>query len=166
MISPVPSILSLELVSSIPFKAWGDLPPLTSSLKGDQAKIPDQHAWLRFLGKELKEHHLTNGKPKAHLYIWRINHTITRGKEETWKRQVGWEEKGGELSFWPIRIHWVTVIERFLCRDALRPNSKATAQQVREEAWKCSSGSQLQEGGSQCTDVLHEEGMEGALRSK
>lgn len=56
------------------------------------------------------------------------------------------------------------MIERLLCRDALRPNYKATAQQVREEAWKCSSGSQLQEGGSQCTDVLHEEGMGGGVK--
>lgn len=41
MINPVLSLLLLGPVSSIPLQAREYLPPLSSSLKGDQAGIPD-----------------------------------------------------------------------------------------------------------------------------
>lgn len=57
------------------------------------------------------------------------------------------------------------VTEGLLCRDALRPNYSATAEEVREEGWKCSCGSKLQRGGTNGgPDVLHGEGMEEEVK--
>lgn len=117
MINPMPRVLSLGPVSSTTLQAWGCLPLLTSSLKVDQAKIPNQCTWLKFLGKELKGYHLTNDKPKASP-LYRKNqsqsHYIVWGKQGTPKRQVGQKEEGGEFL-----THCVTVIDRFPCSNAL-----------------------------------------------
>lgn len=94
IINPVLSVLSLGPISSIPLQAWDCLPPLSSSLKIDQAGIPDQCTQLRFLGKSSKSTTLQMINAKHHPYKGRLIQSLRNLKKTRSSKEAGRLKRG------------------------------------------------------------------------